>query len=530
MAVTEYDRQNLSQSDQKQLQKLTGEWNYYNAIGDRANMDAVHAEAEKIRNQGGYTSDASGALSGSSTIGDGTNTGSFFQNAGDKAGGSAGYSTGMADQISALYDAKKQAAIANLKAAIEKQVSGYQEQMAGLESTYDPLRAQSEVERYKSGAALRESLANSGELYGGQGRQDMLNLQNAYASALNKINLQQEQERGSLARAIADARSQGSLQEAALGGEYDAAMLAALLEQQNSDRAFAYQQQRDQTADSQWDKTFQYQQQRDQTDDYKWDKTFQYQKDRDAVTDARYDDETAYNRTVTERQLAMQQAELESSIGQQKFQQAYSMLQSGIATETAATALGIPLAEAKRVADYVSAYNNAALEGQRIANQTASYNLYAAKSGAGSGSNRSGSSRSGSSTKLSYGEMVNAIQTSDDSLATLAALSPYITSSGNYEKLRDIAEEAEEMRKNAEEAAKPVQKNSTNKQYSGYGNLTVLPHRTAASAYVFDEVNRMKKAGKSTDDIADYLNKNRKSNGGSLTDEEVIKIINSYQL
>lgn len=391
MAVTEYDRQNLSQSDQKQLQKLTDEWNYYNAIGDRANMDAVHAEAEKIRNQGGYTSDASGALSGSSTIGGGTNSVSFFQNAGDKAGGSAGYSTGMADQISALYDAKKQAAIASLKAAIEKQVSGYQEQMAGLESTYDPLRAQSEVERYKSGAALRESLANSGELYGGQGRQDMLNLQNAYASALNKINLQQEQERGSLARAIADARSQGSLQEAALGGEYDAAMLAALLEQQNSDRAFAYQQQRDQTADSQWDKTFQYQQQRDQTDDYKWDKTFRYQQQRDQTDDYKWDktfqyqqqrDQTddykwkeEHDHTVNmdlsdrlgmwNRQQTLAGRQTEAQIQKNNVSAAIEMLQLGLSNAQIAALLGITEQQAATIADYYTQMmKNQILSGQ----------------------------------------------------------------------------------------------------------------------------------------------------------------------
>lgn len=373
MAVTEYDRQNLSQSDQKQLQKLTDEWNYYNAIGDRANMDAVHAEAEKIRNQGGYTSDASGALSGSSTIGGGTNSGIFFQNAGDKAGGSAGYSTGMADQISALYDAKKQAAIASLKAAIEKQVSGYQEQMAGLESTYDPLRAQSEVERYKSGAALRESLANSGELYGGQGRQDMLNLQNAYASALNKINLQQEQERGSLARAIADARSQGSLQEAALGGEYDAAMLAALLEQQNSDRAFAYQQQRDQTADSQWDKTFQYQQQRDQTADSQWDKMFQYQQQRDQTDDYKWREE--HDHTVNmdlsdrlgmwNRQQTLAGRQTEAQIQKNNVSAAIEMLQLGLSNAQIAALLGITEQQAATIADYYTQMmKNQILSGQ----------------------------------------------------------------------------------------------------------------------------------------------------------------------
>lgn len=181
------------------------------AIGNRGSAGQTGQNLQYNGGNGQYV--GGGASAGGGSMGNAIN--SWKQNAGN-----SGYQ--RSPEIDALVNAQKQSALAQLKSAIEKQVSGYNEQIAGLEPQYQGLRSQSEVERYKSQKALRESLANSGELSGGQGRQDLLNLQNAYASRLNELNSQQQAQVDSLSRAIADARSQGDLQAAMLEAQYDA--------------------------------------------------------------------------------------------------------------------------------------------------------------------------------------------------------------------------------------------------------------------------------------------------------------------
>lgn len=178
-------------------------------------MNSVSQAVKDLRqqSQNGQSPVSGGQYVGGGSMGNAIN--SWKQNAGN-----SGYQ--RSPEIDALVNAQKQAALAQLKSAIEKQVSGYNEQIAGLEPQYQQLRNQSEVERYKSNQAMRESLANSGEISGGQGRQDLLNLQNAYASRLNELNSQQQAQVDSLSRAIADARSQGDLQAAMLAAQYDA--------------------------------------------------------------------------------------------------------------------------------------------------------------------------------------------------------------------------------------------------------------------------------------------------------------------
>lgn len=189
--------------------------------GNSGNMNSISQAVKDLRQQ---SQKGQSPVSGGQYVGGGTSAGSgSMGNAIDswkQNAGNSGYQ--RSPEIDALVNAQKQAALAQLKAAVQKQVSGYNEQIAGLEPQYQGLRSRSEVERYKSQKALRESLANSGELSGGQGRQDLLNLQNAYASRLNELNSQQQAQVDSLSRAIAEAKSQGDLQAAMLAAQYDA--------------------------------------------------------------------------------------------------------------------------------------------------------------------------------------------------------------------------------------------------------------------------------------------------------------------
>lgn len=86
MALTDYDKRNLSAAQQAAVEKATADWNAANARGDTAGMQAAHDAAERARNSAGYTSDSWGSYSGKVSSG----TGSGGRSGGDGYSG-AGY-------------------------------------------------------------------------------------------------------------------------------------------------------------------------------------------------------------------------------------------------------------------------------------------------------------------------------------------------------------------------------------------------------------------------------------------------------
>ena len=105
-----------------------------------------------------------------------------------------------------------EANIAAIRSQVEQATNKYQGQLDALPGTYQPLKNQSEVERYKAMRALRETQANRGALDSGAGRQESLDMSTNYSNRLNQINLQEQAEADAIRRAIADVRSQGDLQ------------------------------------------------------------------------------------------------------------------------------------------------------------------------------------------------------------------------------------------------------------------------------------------------------------------------------
>lgn len=77
MALTDYDREHLSASQQAAVEKATADWNAANARGDTAGMQAAHAAAEAARNSSGYSSDSWGSYSGSYSGGSSGGGGSY---------------------------------------------------------------------------------------------------------------------------------------------------------------------------------------------------------------------------------------------------------------------------------------------------------------------------------------------------------------------------------------------------------------------------------------------------------------------
>ena len=74
MALTDYDKKNLSSKDQQKIQAATDKWNAANAKGDKAGMAAAAAEAAAVRNNAGYKTDSSGNYSGSYSGGSNKNS------------------------------------------------------------------------------------------------------------------------------------------------------------------------------------------------------------------------------------------------------------------------------------------------------------------------------------------------------------------------------------------------------------------------------------------------------------------------
>ena len=441
MALTDYDKQHLTPEQQQTIISATNEWNRANAVGDAEGMSYASALAAQTRAGAGYGTDDSGqgaspiinggGIGGNTPIyttkvgeggnsvtmrnpdytpgwGGGRDSSASPQNDGwgtQNGGGNGSYT--QSPEIAALYEAKKQAAIAQLKAAVERQVSGYGEQLSGLDNQYNPLRAQSELERYKSGKALEESLANSGELAGGQGRQDTLNLQNAYGSNLNAINLQQQGQTDSLNRAIADARSQGELQTAIAGSQYDAELMQALLSDRYRWEDNQYRDSRDAVSDARYDQQWAYQLGRDDVEDKRYEDQWDYQKGRDEVADSQWDKSFHFQQgeadrshalaegqltgwykglpTTAQQQIDIQFADWKNSMGQQRRENALQLLQLGMYTPELAKDAGMEDAAAQNLATYAQKTMDYGLEGMSLQNQAAKLDIanYGKKSGGG---------------------------------------------------------------------------------------------------------------------------------------------------
>ena len=111
----------------------------------------------------------------------------------------------------------EQGRLAEQRYAIQKQAS---------DQDYDDLRRQSEVNRYKKRAQMRETLSNRGALDSGLGRMETLTMQNNFDNALNKISLQQAREDAERNQAIQEMWQQIAMQKvqnemSGLGGYAD---------------------------------------------------------------------------------------------------------------------------------------------------------------------------------------------------------------------------------------------------------------------------------------------------------------------
>lgn len=167
------------------------------------------------QNKGAGTGDVGTGGTGGGTGGTGSGTG------GTGGTGSGEVYQDTSDIYNMLIQAQakqmeleRQRTIQAIEAQVGKNVRQYEQQLAGVSQQYQPLKNQSEVERYKARNALRESQANRGVLDAGLGRQENLELQTNYGNQLQDIMMQEQNTRDSINQAILDTKSEGELAKA----------------------------------------------------------------------------------------------------------------------------------------------------------------------------------------------------------------------------------------------------------------------------------------------------------------------------
>lgn len=134
------------------------------------------------------------------------------------------YNDPMQAYLDAL-EAKRKERINAMKSMIDQQVGmavgNLQGELGKIPEAYQPMKNQSEVNKYNAQIRLRENQANRGALDSGAGRQESLALQNNYGNNLNQIMLQEQAEKDEINRQIANVRAQGDMQKSQ--AEYDMA-------------------------------------------------------------------------------------------------------------------------------------------------------------------------------------------------------------------------------------------------------------------------------------------------------------------
>lgn len=176
MAVSQYDKEHLSQAQQDKIQQVTDA-----AKGGSMSWEDAHKEAESIRNEAGY----SGGRYGDGYFTPGDETGGFGNasssgSSGSRSGG--GYSSSdAADYLKDMYAQNLEAQLAGLKSSYDQNVADLKAEAEAIPKRYYEARnetaAQNDIAReyfnelaaangLNSGTAGQAALANSATLQG----------------------------------------------------------------------------------------------------------------------------------------------------------------------------------------------------------------------------------------------------------------------------------------------------------------------------------------------------------------------------
>jgi len=134
------------------------------------------------------------------------------------------------EEINQQYANTTQSLLNQLRQRIAESTSSQRDIISNAPEQYNPLRAESEVQRTSQLRSALERSANLGDR-GGVGRQEALLTQTEGANRLNQINLAQQQTIDAANAEIARLQNEGRYQEAQIIAEQNAARLNALQSQ-----------------------------------------------------------------------------------------------------------------------------------------------------------------------------------------------------------------------------------------------------------------------------------------------------------
>lgn len=300
-------------------------YNDAEARGDAAGMQAARTEANRLRTNLGYQTNSSGlnqtALPGWQA--DSTNT-KFTQIP------QSTQQQSYAQDNSWLINQQYESALSALKAQIQQSINNKNNQISALPQKYQPIKNESEVQRYSNLRSVLEQNANAGDR-GGVGRQASLQTQTAADNRLNDITLQQTNEETGLRNEIANLLLEGNIQEAQISAQRLKDLISnnQYLDQTNYSRLQDSIQNSMQRAGltgylDNGQRTMQGQQLDNQTkqqnlDNLYREKTFNYQKSRDAVADSQWQQTMGLN--LRQQTFQEAQAKIENALAQKRINQ-----------------------------------------------------------------------------------------------------------------------------------------------------------------------------------------------------------------
>lgn len=165
------------------------------------------------RNNNADTNTGGGSSGGSSG---GSNTGT--------SAATSSYSQSLFDYFKEKNEKARQSSLDAILAKLKMGESQYNANIDNITDQYQALRNQSEVERYKSQRAIREALANRGQLDSGFGRQEQLELDTQYGNAINSLNTQETKAKNEVQNLIAQLRAEAELEKANIENQYNTAI------------------------------------------------------------------------------------------------------------------------------------------------------------------------------------------------------------------------------------------------------------------------------------------------------------------
>lgn len=202
----------------------------------------VAGRADPIPNTSGYTVySGTNRATISPTTGKVTATASGAYNKPSSGGGSSGggssprqiietlstdgYYNQLLDYFKDKNEEARSSAIKAIMQRLETLKGMYGTQMEDLDEEYQKLINQNEVQRYKSKGAIREALANRGQLDSGLGRQEQLYLDTKYGNQTSNLKAQKQKAKQDIQNLINQAIAEAEADKAETNNAYNNALL-----------------------------------------------------------------------------------------------------------------------------------------------------------------------------------------------------------------------------------------------------------------------------------------------------------------